>query len=124
MNRTGKTIAWVCIFSTLFVGCYSSALIDPKGEEKDKIYSDQIQFVVTNDGTKYEFDTPPTITKNAIVGMVKAKEVSIPLSEVSEVEVRSPNTTGTVLAVIGIGAMVALVITAVAIHDAVDTITH
>jgi hypothetical protein len=81
MNAARKTIAWICIFSILFVGCYGSALIDPKGEEKERIYSDKIEYVITKDGTKREFVTPPAIMSNALV---PKQSVSIPLSDVAQ----------------------------------------
>jgi hypothetical protein len=59
-------------------------MIDPTGDEKDKMYSDRIQFIITKDGTKYDFDTPPIFSNNTIVGKA-VKSVSIPLSDVSKV---------------------------------------
>lgn len=92
MERTGKIVAWLCIFSTLLMGCYSSAIIDPTGDEKDEIYSQKIEYVVTKDGTKYQFRRPPTIVKDAIVGEVDmgvgdalaARQVSIPTFDVAQ----------------------------------------
>ena len=68
MKGVGRVVAWTCIFSTLFMGCYSSVLIDPTGEEKEKMYSGEIQAVITKQGTKYWFEKPPTIVNDAIVG--------------------------------------------------------
>ena len=82
MNAAGKTVAWLCVFSILFCGCYSSAIIYPTGNEKDGMYSGNIQSILTKDGTRYEFDFSPAISNNAIVGAVNNKSVSIPLSDV------------------------------------------
>ncbi len=82
MKTAGKAVAWVCIFSTTFMGCYTSALIDPRGTEKDKIYSGRIESVTMNDGREYVFDPSPTTVDDSIVGIVKGKQVSIPLSDV------------------------------------------
>jgi len=59
MKTVGKIVAWLCIFSTLFVGCYSSALIDPSGNERSKIYSGDIEYVIMKDGTKQVFTNHP-----------------------------------------------------------------
>jgi hypothetical protein len=87
MNTASKSLAWICIYSTLFMGCYSSALISPTGEDKDKMYSGRIESIITKDGLKYEFDIPPVLSNGAFVGVDEKGAVSIPLSEVSEVHV-------------------------------------
>jgi len=69
MNTRGKTVAWICIFSILLCICYSSSMIDPTGDDTDKVYSNRIEFIITNDGTKYECDAPPAISRNSIVGV-------------------------------------------------------
>ena len=99
MKGVGKIVAWLCIFSTLFTGCYSSAMIDPTGEEKEKMYSGEIQVVITKQGTKYWFEKPPTIVNDAIVGEAKiyrssgpvTEKVSIALSDVEQVKVEEFN---------------------------------
>lgn len=108
METATKTIAWVCISSTLFVGCYSSMLIDPKGDGRDKIYSDRIRYVVTKDSTKYVFATPPTVSNDAIVGVANNESVSIPLSSVSEVYV-TKSEPGKTMGVVLLGATVVAV---------------
>ena len=67
MQSTGKVVAWACMFTTLFMGCYNSVLIDPKGEGKKEIRSNKIKYLVTTNGTKYVFDYPPTIVNDAVV---------------------------------------------------------
>lgn len=104
MKRVIKVVAIVCIFSTLFMGCYSSTLIDPRGEERNRIYEGEIRSVVTKEGAKYEFEIPPTIANDAIVGVIRtlpgptAHQVSIPISEVAEVSVSEFSTEQTVRA--------------------------
>jgi hypothetical protein len=91
MDTTGKIVAVVCIFSTLFMGCYNSALIDPTGDEKVKMYSGSIESVLTKDGKKYEFERPPVVTNDTIAGGAKftwytqanQEVTSIPLSNVA-----------------------------------------
>jgi hypothetical protein len=89
MRTLSKVIAWLCILSTLSMGCYStSALTDPRGAEKNQLYSGQIQSVVTMDGKKYQFNKPPIIINDTIVGeaetRVTALQASIPTSDVAE----------------------------------------
>jgi hypothetical protein len=92
MNTTVKLIAWTGIFSILFMGCYTASMIDPNGAEKEKIYSGQIKYVVTKDGTQYEFKRPPTVVKDAIVGEAETRvddalvvrRVSIPTFDVAQ----------------------------------------
>jgi hypothetical protein len=82
MNAAVKSVAWLCVFSVLLWGCYSSATIFATGNEKEQMYSGTIQAILTKDGMRYEFDFSATISNNAIVGAVKNKSVSIPLSDV------------------------------------------
>jgi hypothetical protein len=88
MNTTGKVIASLCIFSTLLMGCYSTALIELSGSGKDHIKSADIKFVVMNDSTKQFFDGPPAIVADTIIGLVNRVtghlEVSIPASDVAQ----------------------------------------
>jgi hypothetical protein len=108
MKTMAQIVAWLCIFSTFFMGCYGSAMIDPTGDEKEKIYSGTIESVVTKDGTEYKFDKAPAIVKDAVVGEVVIgdwdwghpiiKQVSIPLSNVAEVSVSEISTWRTVVA--------------------------
>jgi hypothetical protein len=81
-----KFTACVCIFSTLFMGCYSSTMISPTGDDKEKMHTDRIQHIITKDGSKYDFDTdtPPVISNDSFVGVEKKWPVSIPLSSVSK----------------------------------------
>jgi hypothetical protein len=95
MAKAGKITACACIFSTLFMGCYTTALIDPAGEEKGKVFSNEILQVVTKDSVEYAFDQPANIVNDTIVGVIGVpvkegilkKTVSIPLSNVSTVTV-------------------------------------
>jgi hypothetical protein len=93
MEKASKGVAWTCIFSTFLLGCYSSSVIDPMGAEREEIYTGPIQFIVTKDGTEYEFKRPPAIVNDAIVGAAEIggsdavieQHVSIPTSEVAYV---------------------------------------
>jgi hypothetical protein len=120
LNTIGKIVTGVCIFSTLFVGCYSSVLVDPTGDEKDKIYKNNIEMVLTKNGTLYKFDSLARVDSNAIVGMamiqggkdIKAKQVSIPLSDIQRVQVSQFNTANTVVVVVLISGAVAVIVLA------------
>jgi hypothetical protein len=94
------------------MGCQSSALIDPTGDEEDRVYTDNIKMAITKDHTKYEFDKPATVGSNAVVGMVNGRQVTIPLSDVEWVEVLSLSTTNTVLFAVAVAAVSALLFTA------------
>ena len=115
VNRTKKPMAWLCIYSTLLMGCYGSVLIDPKGDESARVYSDEIKFVLTKDGTKYVFEKPPVIVNDTIVGEVKVpvaegmmtKKLSVPLSDVAEVSVKEYNQTWTTVSIV-LGGLVLL----------------
>jgi hypothetical protein len=98
MKKASKFVAWVCICSTLFVGCYTWAMIDPTGEKKERIYEERIDYVLTRDSTEYEFDKPAKADSTAIVGEIDGKQVSIPLSGVSRVRVRPFSLTWTIVA--------------------------
>jgi hypothetical protein len=73
MSRAGKVTVWVSIFSTLFMGCYSSELNDLNGKGRQethsteqRTYPSEIEYVVTKDGKQFHFVTPPTIVKDSI----------------------------------------------------------
>ncbi len=53
MGQVSKGVAWICIFSTFLLGCYSSSLIDPNGGAKEKMYSGKIESVILKDGREY-----------------------------------------------------------------------
>lgn len=91
MKRTRNNITWICMFCTLVSGCSSMKIVDPKAEDMQGEYADNIAFIITNDGMKYEFDQPAVLVKDAFVGIVKGNPVSIPLSNVSKVGVRGTN---------------------------------
>jgi hypothetical protein len=95
MNTT-KIVAGICIFSTLFMGCSSSMLIDPAGADKDKIQSGGIEYVVTKDSTMHKFYWPARADSCTVVGVVLTQvggesspvQVWIPLSDIQWVYVR------------------------------------
>lgn len=109
MEKGAKIVACVCIFSILFTGCYSSAMVEATGSANNEIYTDNIEYVITNDGTKYVFEFPATVVKNSIVGTSGNKQVSIPLADVSKVYVTKSNPVGTSFLVLGIVAVAAIV---------------
>jgi hypothetical protein len=115
MKKVGVTVSWVCVFSTLSMGCYSSALIDPRGNEKDKLSPGTIEYVIMNDSTKCEFDNAPIIVKDAIIGQMNGKEVTLPLSDVALVYVKNSNPTATTFLVLGMVGMVVLGVVVVVI---------
>jgi len=101
MKTTGKVTAWLCIFSSLLMGCYSSALVDPVGEDKEDIQSHDIAFVVLKDSRKYVFDEPPAIIGDTIVGQISkvigSIEVTIPASEVTQCYESQPGEIGRIV---------------------------
>ena len=117
MKKASKVVAWLCIFSTLFMGCYSSVTIDPTRNEKEKIYSGTIESVLTKDGTAYVFRIAPTIVNDTIVGVIElgwnpatmsqdVRQVRIPISDVAQVSVSKIDTGRTVLGVlVGLGSV-------------------
>ncbi len=96
MSKSRVVVAGSGLFTLLLTGCYSSVLVSPTGEEKERIRSDRISFVLTKADTMYAFQTAPTVVKDSIVGEVPVqltggvmpRRVSIPLSEVAAVSVK------------------------------------
>jgi hypothetical protein len=111
MRKASKMVAWIGVVNSLFLGCYSLVTIEPTVENKDRIGSNEILEVVSNDSTKYVFQESPTVANDTIAGAVlirvdnvmMKKRVSIPLSDVVEVTVREEDVT---LTVVTIGALV------------------
>ncbi len=121
MEKLIKTVACLCTLTTLFMGCYTSAMIDPQSNERDKIYSGNIKYLVTKDGRKYVFRTAPNIVNGAIVGVIEAaqnpglmnedvKQVSIPISDVASVSISEIDTPRTVVAVVAVVGSIALIV--------------
>jgi hypothetical protein len=105
MEKARKGIALICIFSTLLMGCYSSAVIAPA--EKERVHAGSIEYVVTKDGKKYVFEEPPAVANDTIVGRYaqswwKWGQVSIPLSDVAEVSVSEYDPQRTLWACVGV----------------------
>lgn len=69
MNATMKLTAWICKFSSGLLGCTSTTLIQPEGENGEKLSSGEIESVVMKDGTKYEFEGNQKGT--IVAGMVR-----------------------------------------------------
>ena len=102
MNATMKLTAWICIFSAGLLSCTSTTLIQPEGENQEKLSSGEIESVVMKDGTKYEFEgnQKGTVVAGMVRGISGGKAVAIPLSDVDKVLVRESNTGLTILAVV------------------------
>jgi len=113
MNVT-KLTAWICIFTSGLLGCTSTTLIQPEGENQEKLNTAQIESVVTKDGKRYEFEGNQKGTSAAgmVRGMVDGKAVAIPLSEIDKMQVSESNTVGTILLVVGVVVVVGLIIVA------------
>ena len=120
MQRGIATVAWVSVFSVLFMGCYSSAMVDPAGSDGGSMYTGSIEFVVTKDGTKHVFDIPATVVKNAIVGTSNGKPISIAISDVSKVYATTSDTTGTTVVVVVVILASALLFSAIALGGLIN----
>jgi hypothetical protein len=114
MEKTGRAVAWICMFSTLLVGCYTSAAIDP-GAQKERMYSERITYIVTKDSTMYKFNySPPTIHPEYLRGMAdfrtpkgnSTREVILPLANIAHVGVREFQVETTLWTVLGIAAAI------------------
>jgi hypothetical protein len=117
MEKPVKAVACLCIFSTLFVGCYSSAVIVPRGNERARIYSGTIQSVITKDGIRYVFHTAPAIVNDTIVGVIEVgqdpatmtqdvKQVRIPISDVESASISEIDTGRTIVGLlVGLGSV-------------------
>jgi hypothetical protein len=79
MGTTGKVVAWICIWSTLLMGCYTSMVVEPVGEGKDRMLSHRILYVATKDNMKYVFENAPSIVNDTLVNEFR----SIPLSQIA-----------------------------------------
>ncbi len=105
MESAARITAWVTIFSILFTGCYSSALIDPAGKEKQDLASQRIEYVVTKDGKAHVFDAPATVDSIEVSGIVKGQRVSYPWSDIYRVGTSDFDVAMTIIAAIGIAGL-------------------
>jgi hypothetical protein len=123
MKMTGKVVAWIFIANLSLAGCYSSAVIDPRGPAADKMRTRHIAYVTTKDLTKYEFNySAPEVTDNYIVGVADFPEgqgratrlVALPFTNIFEVGVKEFRPVATGFAVVGIPLVIVGVYYAVA----------
>jgi hypothetical protein len=103
MNATMTLTAWLCILSTALLGCTSTTLYKPEGENQEKLHSGQIEGVVMKDGSKFEFDgdKKATIADGMVRWTSEGKAVTIRLSDVDKVLVRESDTGLTIEVVVG-----------------------
>jgi hypothetical protein len=95
MNAAKKPVAWLCILSTLLMGCFGTVLVKPEGDDKERVCSNEIEYVITKDGRGYQFVSPPTIVNGAIIGegRLNRDKVSIHLSDAALIGEYSGNIT-------------------------------
>lgn len=81
MNAARTLVVWLCILSILLTGCFGTVMVKPEGDDKERVCSNEIEYVITKDGKGYQFDTPPTVVNDTIVGEAKLNrdKVSIPI---------------------------------------------
>ena len=117
MGKTGGFVAWFCIFSTLLMSCYSSAIVDPKSARMGNLDPTILEYVVTTDSTRYLFThASPQILEGSIVGTadirtstgLSTREVAIPLSDVVAVGVSEFQPGRTVGGVLGVAFLLLL----------------
>jgi len=94
MKTVHRFVAWICLFSTTVMGCYTTSFIEPTGDGRQRIEKGEITRVVMKGGIVYEFDEPPIVVEEAITGDAKikqsdgeyiSKEVSLPITDVAEI---------------------------------------
>jgi hypothetical protein len=120
MNTATKSIVWICIFSTLFTGCYSAKQLSRDeivpGDEYD------IREVVTTTGEHFVMEevagSGGMLKDSTIIAVVeKGKATRIPLSKVRSVQVSEFNGAETAFFIIigvpiGLFAMAGLAVAA------------
>jgi hypothetical protein len=116
MTATMKIIACICIFNTLFMGCYSSAMISPTGEDKDLIYTNKIETILTKDSTKVAFDSPPVVLSSAVVGDTGGVRVVIPFDNIKEVQLLKYGTGRAIGIGVAIGVTALIVVALISWH--------
>ena len=91
-------------------------------DRKDEMQPNIVQCIITKDGTKYEFDTPPTFANGAYVGAAVKTLVSIPLSDVSEVYTTKFDLVGTAFLTLAVVALVVVVLMGTAARGYQETV--
>jgi hypothetical protein len=67
MKKAGGAGAVFCICGTLFMGCYTSTLLEADDDWLGKIPSESIVWVATKAGVRYQFVAPPEVVQDTIV---------------------------------------------------------
>jgi hypothetical protein len=111
LKRPKNLSAWMCILAMLFAGCYHAAVIDLDGGDTGSIDPEQIDYVLMKDATKIQFETTPAIVQDALVGVTDGGRVSLPLSEISLIQMKK-SFSGTTM-IIGVAAAAVVGVTVV-----------
>jgi len=78
----------VSVVSLLFAGCYSSPVVELEEGPPDSIDPRQIEYILTRDAGRVEFDATPTVTEGAIIGVSNGATLTIPFSDVSLIQMK------------------------------------
>lgn len=104
MQYASKILAWILIISMLFMGCYTSTIINTEGSDRKEISSGRIESLVLKDSSQYVFQVPARIINDTVVGTSYGRSVKVPLSAVAKVTLKRSDPVKTAFLVLGIGA--------------------
>lgn len=98
-------------------------LIRPEGDDKERVYSREIEYVIAKNGTVFIFDIPPVVVNDSIVGVAKVQsvkgaltdKVTIPLADVSKVSLKKTNRPYIVIGVLAGAFLVVAIIGAITV---------
>jgi hypothetical protein len=78
-----KGVTWVCIFSTLLMGCYSSVVVEPNVSGTGQLYGARVDYIVMKDGIRFDYVKPPAIYEGKIVGQIVVVTEAVDTQKVS-----------------------------------------
>jgi hypothetical protein len=81
MEKASTGVAWICIFSTLVMGCHGAVeIVSPDGPNHERMYSDEIIYADTKNGQRHECDPPPDLRDSVLIGYVLGEytQISVP----------------------------------------------
>ena len=129
MKTVHRFVAWICLFSTTVMGCYTTSFIEPTGDGRQRIEKGEITRVVMKGGTVYEFDEPPIVVEEAITGDAKikqsdgeyiSKEVSLPITDVAEIHLSEVDEVANVVLAITLVAVMVVGVIAIGELSSLD----
>jgi hypothetical protein len=86
--KTTAVIFLFCCAALFLAGCYSSPVVELDEGPPDSLNPREIDYILTRDAGRVEFDATPTVTEGAIIGVSNGASLTIPFSDISSIQLK------------------------------------